>query len=61
MPPHHGVRLHDDQGGAPLPPSLGEENPKEAVPGAELWALNRPHDGVRVDDDQGERVNAANC
>ena len=38
MPPHYGVRLHDDQGGAPLPPSLGEENPKEAVAGAELWA-----------------------
>ena len=41
MPPHHGVGLHDDQGGAPLPPPLGEEDPKEAVPQAEPGAVAR--------------------
>ena len=41
MPPHHGVGLDDDQGGAPLPPPLGEEDPKESVPRAEFWALDR--------------------
>jgi hypothetical protein len=41
VPPHHSVGLHDDQGGAPLPPPLGEEDPKESVPLAELWALDR--------------------
>lgn len=41
VPPHHGVGLHDDQGGAPLPPPLGEEDPKESVPLAELGALDR--------------------
>jgi hypothetical protein len=41
VPPHHGVGMHDDQGGAPLPPSCGKDNPKEPVPGTELWALDR--------------------
>jgi len=41
VPPHHGVRLDDDQGGAPLPPALGKEDPKESVPRAELRALDR--------------------
>jgi hypothetical protein len=41
MPPHHGVGLHDDQGGAPLPPPFGEEDPKEAVPHAEPWVVDR--------------------
>jgi hypothetical protein len=40
MPPYDRVGLHDDQGGAPLPPPFGEENPKEAVPHAELWAVD---------------------
>jgi hypothetical protein len=41
MPPDEGIGLHDDQGGAPFPPSLSEEDPKESVPCSEAWALDR--------------------
>jgi len=41
VPPHHGVGLDDDQGGAPLPPRLAEEDPKESVPRVEFWSLDR--------------------
>jgi hypothetical protein len=37
MPPHHSVRLDDDQGGAPIPPSVGEQHPKQSISMAELW------------------------
>jgi len=36
MPTHDGVRLHDNQGGAPIPPRLGEQHPKRAIARAEL-------------------------
>ena len=36
-----GVGPHDEQGSAPLRPRLGEEDPKESVPRAELWAPDR--------------------
>jgi hypothetical protein len=35
MPPQHRFWLYDHQGGAPLAPSLGEEDPEESVPPAE--------------------------
>ena len=41
MPSHHGVGLDDDQGGAPLRPCLGEEDPKDSVRRAKFWALDR--------------------
>ena len=41
VPPHHGVELHDDQGGAPLSPGLGEQDPEDPICWAELWALDR--------------------
>src|ERR1700730_6470140 len=41
MPPQHRLGLHDHQGGAPLAPPFGEEDPKESIPPAELWALHR--------------------
>ena len=41
MPPQHRLGLHDHQGGAPLAPPLGQEDPKESVPPTELWALDR--------------------
>jgi hypothetical protein len=41
MPPQHRLGLHDHQGGAPLAPPLGQEDPKESVPPTELWALTR--------------------
>ena len=41
MPPQHRFGLHDYQGGAPLAPSLGEEDPKKSVPTVEPWALDR--------------------
>ena len=31
MPSDDGVRLHDDQGGAPVPPTSRESQPKESV------------------------------
>jgi hypothetical protein len=41
MPPQHRLGLHDHQAGAPLAPPLGEEDPKESIPPAELRALDR--------------------
>jgi hypothetical protein len=43
VPPHHGVGLDDDQGGAPLQPAFGEGDPKESVSGPKLG----PCDGTR--------------
>src|SRR3989441_3534092 len=38
----HGVGSEGTScGHAPLPPRLGEEDPREAVPLAEMWALDR--------------------
>jgi hypothetical protein len=31
MPGHNSFRLHDDQGGTPIAPEAGEENPEEAI------------------------------
>jgi hypothetical protein len=31
MPTHDGVRVHDDQGCAPIPPRIGEQHPKESI------------------------------
>ena len=39
MPPEHRLRLHDHQGGAPLPPRGGEQDPKQAIRWAALRAL----------------------
>jgi hypothetical protein len=36
MPAHHGVRVHDDQGCAPIPPRIGEQHPKDSISLAEL-------------------------
>jgi hypothetical protein len=36
----HRLGLHDHQGGTPVPPSFGEEDPEESVSPAELWALD---------------------
>jgi hypothetical protein len=41
MPPQDRLGLHDHQGGTPVPPSLGEENPEESVSPAELWPFDR--------------------
>jgi len=41
VPPYDGVGPHDEQGGAPLRPRLGKEDPKESVRRAELWAPDR--------------------
>jgi hypothetical protein len=45
VPPHDGVGPHDEHGAAPLPPGLGEEDPKESVPGAKPWAFARARQG----------------
>jgi hypothetical protein len=39
MPPQHRCWLHDHQGGAPLPPRVGEQDPKEPIRRAELRAF----------------------
>jgi hypothetical protein len=36
MPTHNRVRVHDDQSGAPIPPRLGEQHPKQSISVAEL-------------------------
>jgi hypothetical protein len=36
MPADDGVRLHDNQRGAPVPPTLRESHPKESVASAEV-------------------------
>jgi hypothetical protein len=41
MPPHDGVRLHDYQGRAPVPPDSSEGDPKESVARLEVWTLGR--------------------
>jgi hypothetical protein len=41
VPSDHGIGLHDDQGGAPVPPALGEENPEQSVRRAELRTFPR--------------------
>ena len=35
MPTHDGVRVHDDQGCAPIPPRVGEQHPKQPISVAE--------------------------
>ena len=39
MPPQHRRWLHDHQGGAPPPPRVGEQDPKEPICWAELRAF----------------------
>ena len=39
MPAHDGVRPHDDQCGAPIPPRVGEQDPRQSISGPELWTL----------------------
>jgi len=36
MPTHDGVRVHDNQGCAPIPPGVGEQHPKQSISVAEL-------------------------
>src|SRR5207302_5421642 len=36
MPPLDGVRVHDDQGCAPILPRIGEQHPKQSISVAEL-------------------------
>jgi hypothetical protein len=45
MPAHDGVRLHDDQGRAPISPRFGEQHPKQSIARAEL----RTPDGAPTD------------
>lgn len=39
MPPHDGVRVHDDEGGAPISPCAREADPKQAIVRANLRSL----------------------
>ena len=46
MPAHDRVRLHDDQGRAPILPCLGEDHPEESISRAELGTPDgAPKDG----------------
>jgi hypothetical protein len=42
VPSDHSIRLHDDQGGAPVPTTLGEEDPKQSVRRTVLRTFHRP-------------------
>jgi hypothetical protein len=39
MPAHDGVRLHNDQGGAPISPRVGEQDPEQSISVAEWGTL----------------------
>jgi hypothetical protein len=41
MAPHDGLRLHEHQGRAPVPPDSGEGNPKQSVAHLEVPAPGR--------------------
>ena len=41
MPAHDGVRPHDDQGRAPIPPGVGEQHPKQSISRAEWGPRDR--------------------
>jgi hypothetical protein len=40
MPTHDGVRVHDDQGCASVPPRVGEQQPKESIALADLGTVH---------------------
>jgi hypothetical protein len=40
MPTHDGIGLHDHQGGAPIPPRVGEQRPKQSISVTELGTLH---------------------
>ena len=42
MPTHDGVRVHDDQGRAPIAPRVGEQHPKQAISVTEWGPLDGP-------------------
>jgi hypothetical protein len=39
MPAHDRIRLHDDQGHAPISPRLGEQDPQQSISVAEWGTL----------------------
>ena len=41
MPAHNRVGLYDNQGRAPVLPGLGEQDPKQPIPSAELRTFAR--------------------
>ena len=40
MPSYDSVRVHDDQGRAPIPPRVGEQSPEPSISVAELGTLD---------------------
>jgi hypothetical protein len=42
MPTHNGVRMHDDEGRAPIPPPVGEQQPKQAISTMDWGPLDGP-------------------
>jgi hypothetical protein len=48
VPSDHGVGLHDDQGGAPILPTLGEEDPEQSVRRSELRTFHRSRQHGRL-------------
>jgi hypothetical protein len=48
MPAHDRVRLHDEQGRAPISPRVGEQDPEQSIVVAELRTL-------------AVRLNTTNC
>src|SRR5215471_614600 len=42
VPADHHLRFHDDEGGPPTAPKLGQLSPQEAIGASQLWSLHRP-------------------
>jgi len=41
VPSDYGIGLHEDQGGAPVPATLRQEDPKQPIRRAETWTCDR--------------------
>ena len=48
MPSHHGVGLDEHERGAPVPPRLGQSDPKQAISPPELRTAARAFQAVEL-------------
>jgi hypothetical protein len=48
MPTHDSARLHEEEGCAPVPPGLGQDDPEQSIPPAESWTLTAAFQGVEL-------------
>jgi len=48
MPTHDRVRLHEEEGCAPVPPGRGQDDPEQPIPPAERWTLDAAFQRVEL-------------